>query len=540
VHTRKPAGKKTLHAMTDFNNDTSHTTTPPSSSPSEERTSVDQPAVITPLKVTIPKEKEAGLGSAHTYNVTFALIVVSFVLVMVGLWLFGYLSKNPVLTPAIPTKGVVPPQGESTRAETLLSEPNEPHDQIQVAREKEKAEEALADFTLAQHALEVLGVSHWGGERYDRMRALSKAADKSLMEKEYRAATLNYQEALALARELSDGADDVLARLLNEGERTLRQGEGERAQELFGVALMIDPENSFARHNLERAKNSKKVAQLIVSGKGQERKNNLARAHAAYQEALQLDPESEEARDAFNRIAKVITDEQFQKFMSEGLSALHRNDYTRARSLFLEAQSFKPDSREVKDALFQVDEAIRLARIEELRTEARAAEKAEKWNQAQKAYLDVLKIEGTIQFALEGRERSQKRQQMEARMQQYIQKPHLLESDRMLALALQLAKEAETVEPKGPLFKEQLKRLDELVRVAQTTLPVTIESDGLTEVIIYKVGKLGSFHHKEVHLRPGTYTIVGNRNGFKDVRQRVKVKAGQDDLRVTVQCSEKI
>jgi hypothetical protein len=82
--------------------------------------------------------------------------------------------------------------------------------------------------------------------------------------------------------------------------------------------------------------------------------------------------------------------------------------------------------------------------------------------------------------------------------------------------------------------------LDELVRVAQTTIPVTIESDGLTEVIIYKVGELGSFHHKEVTLRPGTYTIVGNRNGFKDVRQRVKVKAGQDDLRVTVQCSEKI
>ena len=526
--------------MADFNNDTTHTTTPPSSSPSEEPTSVDQPEVITPLKMTIPKEKKAGPSPAHTYKVTFALIGVScVVLLMVGLWLFSYLSKNPVLKPSIPTKEVVP-QSESIQAETPVPEPDEPQNPIQIAREKEEAEEALAEFILAQNALGILGVSQWGGERYDRMRALSKAADGALMDEEYRAATLNYQEALALARDLSDGADDALTRVLNEGERALRQGEGTRAQELFGVALMIDPENSFARHNLERAKNSKKVEQLITSGRDQEKNNNLALAHAAYQEALRLDPESEEARDAFNRVAKVIADEQFQKLMSEGLSALHRNDSTRARALLLEAQSFKPDSREVKDALSQVDAAIRLARIEELRTKALAAEKAEKWDQAQEAYRAVLKIDGTIQFALEGKERSQKRQQMEARMQHYIQKPHLLETDRALTDAIQLTNEAEEVEPKGSRFKEQLKRLDELVRLSQTTIPVTIKSDGLTEVIIYKVGKLGSFHQKEVNLRPGTYTIVGNRNGFKDVRQRVKVNAGQDDLRVTVQCNEKI
>ena len=372
------------------------------------------------------------------------------------------------------------------------------------------------------------------------MMALSKAADVSLMNKEYRSAAENYQEALALTRELSDGADDALQRLLNEGQLALTQGDGERAQDLFAVALMIDPENSFARHNLERAKNSKKVAQLIASGKDQEHNNNLALAHTAYQDALRLDPESEEAQSALNRITKVIADEQFQKLMSEGLSALHRSDYKHARSLFLKAQSFKPDSREVNDALSQVDAAIRLASIEELRIKALAAEKAEKWDQALGAYRAVLKIDGMIQFALEGKERSQKCQQMEERMQNYLQKPHLLESDRTLTKAILLIKKAEAVEPKGPRFKEQLRRLNDLVTVAQTTVPVTIESDGLTEVIIYQVGKLGSFYNKEVHLRPGTYTIVGNRDGFKDVRQRFKVKAGQEDLRVTLKCSEEI
>jgi len=526
--------------MTDSDNNSTHETTSPS--PPEELTSADQSEVITPLKVTISKNRGIPLRRAHTYKVPFVLIGVSFMVVLIGgLWLIYYLARNPMLKPPVLTEEVTPPlQSQSMVAETPVSETDEVQDPIEVAREKENAEQKLGDFLLAKQELETRGVSEWGGELCDRMMAFSKAADVSLMNKEYQSAAENYQEALALARELSDGTDDALQRLLNEGKLALTKGDGERAQDLFDVALMIDPENSFARHNLERAKNSKKVVQLIASGKDHENNNNLALALTDYQEALRLDPESEEAQSALNLITKVISDEQFQKLMSEGLSALHRGDYKHARSLFLKAQSFKPDSREVNDALSQVDASIQLASIEELRIKALAAEKAEKWDQALDSYRAVLKIYGTIQFALEGQERSQKRQQMAERMQNYLEKPYLLESDGTLTEAILLLKKAEAFEPKGSRFKEQLRRLHDLIAVAQTTVPVTIESDGLTEVIIYKVGKLGSFYSKEVNLRPGTYTIVGSRDGFKDVRQRLKVKAGQNELRVTLKCSEEI
>ena len=67
-----------------------------------------------------------------------------------------------------------------------------------------------------------------------------------------------------------------------------------------------------------------------------------------------------------------------------------------------------------------------------------------------------------------------------------------------------------------------------------------IESDGVTEVAVYRVGKLGRFQSKELALRPGTYTVTGARAGYKDVRHSLSVKAGSNSLRLTISCNEKI
>jgi hypothetical protein len=45
---------------------------------------------------------------------------------------------------------------------------------------------------------------------------------------------------------------------------------------------------------------------------------------------------------------------------------------------------------------------------------------------------------------------------------------------------------------------------------------------------------------RELKLRPGTYTVVGNRDGYQDVRQKIVVKPGRQPLRITVECRVKI
>ena len=101
-----------------------------------------------------------------------------------------------------------------------------------------------------------------------------------------------------------------------------------------------------------------------------------------------------------------------------------------------------------------------------------------------------------------------------------------MESDRQLENAILLIEEAEKLEQRGPHFNARLNELKTLVDLAGTPVKVMIESDNLTEIAVYKVGKLGKFTTRELSLRPGTYTVVGSRNGYQDVRLKITVKPG--------------
>ncbi|MDH3721776.1 MAG: hypothetical protein OER74_09780, partial [Desulfobacteraceae bacterium] len=119
-------------------------------------------------------------------------------------------------------------------------------------------------------------------------------------------------------------------------------------------------------------------------------------------------------------------------------------------------------------------------------------------------------------------------------------KPNVMESDQQLENAIRLIEEAEKLEQKSPHFTARLNELKTLVTLAKTPVKVMIESDNLTEIAVYKVGKLGKFTTRELSLRPGTYTVVGARNGYQDVRLKITVKPGQKSLRVSIICNIKV
>ncbi len=508
----------------------------------DESSSRNGDAIITPLKISIEDKKTVSSTYTQSDSVKrFSVIAGLILLILGGLWLLNYLSENPV--PTSPSQEInTKADRESTIIPTTTSAPLPEEDTKTEQSElrKEEAEEKLADLLELKKELDSKGVAEWGGELYQRALQLSASADDLFIKKEFSSATKDYTEAIAVLNELKDGIDDTLKRFLEDGLLAIEEGNGKRAQQLFSIALMIDPENEIARHNLARAKNTEAVMQLLASGGEHEQSNNLSLAHTDYQEAVNLDPESERAQAALTRVKNRIADEQFQQLMSSGFQALDDNSFNRARTLFLKARAFKPDSRQVNDALLQVDTAIRLSRIEELREKALEAEHSEDWGQALASYQAVLGLDGSIRFALKGKERSLNRKQLEERMNYYLNKPSILESDQSLEKALLLLEEAKSVEPQGPRFTQQLQQLTKVVALAQTPVTVTIASDSMTEVAIFRVGKLGRFTTRELILRPGTYTVVGARDGFKDVRHKLAVKAGEGPIHITVACNEKI
>jgi hypothetical protein len=79
-----------------------------------------------------------------------------------------------------------------------------------------------------------------------------------------------------------------------------------------------------------------------------------------------------------------------------------------------------------------------------------------------------------------------------------------------------------------------------VLKIAASPVPVRFESDSLTDVVIYKVGRLGLFATRTVDLRPGSYVAVGTRDGYRDARRAFRVAADGTTPPIVVRCEEPI
>ena len=90
------------------------------------------------------------------------------------------------------------------------------------------------------------------------------------------------------------------------------------------------------------------------------------------------------------------------------------------------------------------------------------------------------------------------------------------------------------------LLEAEINGAKELLVLAETPVRVTLESDGLTSVIINRVGRFGTFEEKAVELLPGRYVVRGERAGYRDVRLELQVGLGSATPSLVVRCEEKI
>ena len=476
-----------------------------------------------PLRPPGTLEPQAAPASSAWRRVWIALGVVLGLTLVVVLVLPKLVSSPPV-TPDV-TEAPAPPGAA---------------DATQQAAARARAEQTLQDILRLQAQLEQDNVMLWGEAAWRAAADTVESGDRSFGERRFSAAQQAYARALDSLQQLQQSRAQILEDAVAAGWQALDSNAADTAVTQFELALAIEPGHTSATRGLARARVRAEVLQLMAEGEAATLRNDLQAAADAYRAAQQLDAEYLPAADRLQEVTAQLTDVAFRDAMSRALQALDAGRLQQAGEALEQAAQLKPDDSAVPDTRQRLDQARRQAGLLRLRRAAQAKIAGEDWQAVADLYRKALRVDAGAAFARDGLARAQQQLKLHQQFDHYLDDPARLYSAQPLANAEKLLAAVGEVPGDEPRLAKKVAQLRQLVATARVPVAVSLSSDGETEVVIYHVGRFGRFTAKRLELRPGTYTAVGSRQGYRDTRKVFTIKPGQTPPVIDIRCRERI
>jgi tetratricopeptide (TPR) repeat protein len=464
------------------------------------------------------------------------LVAASLVfLLLAGAFVFFVLPRQVEQRSAAPVANAPPPV-----AAAAVDQSEKSPDLERLAAAMREFEELRPALATRIDALEQQAAGQWGGEAFARGKQGLAAADTAFGSRDYVSAlaTLRVSETDVAATERQRPVQ--LRTALADGAAAIDAGDAAGARRQFELALIIEPGNAAAARGLERAGTLPEVRKLLADAALLEQQGQAPAAAALYRKALALDRDTQAAYAALVRLEAQATGSAFAAAMSQGLDGLARDDFAPARAAFERAARLRPGAPEVADGLAQAERGLAGRSIEAHLAAARQAERDERWSVALVEYRKALDIDRNLLAARQGIERAEPRAMLDAELGAFIERPERLFSSEVRGAARVTLQNARAIPAAGPVLSRQVDTVARLLEASETPVRVALTSDNVTDVTIYRVGRLGSFERKDVELLPGRYTVVGVRAGYRDVRHEIRLVPGRDAPTVVIRCEEPI
>ena len=401
-------------------------------------------------------------------------------------------------------------------------------------------EELLTRLINLETKLQNHAVKKWALEEYTQAVEQGRVGDEYFRQRQYMLAEESFKIAIAVLKKLEGRIEPTLEQALSRGQQALLQGDQVMATQQFELAKSIQPNNIQANNGLKRASTITQLFKLLRYASGFESHGQLLQAKSAYQEARILDPLSNEVISALARVESKLRNQEFEQIIATAYKALQNNQYSDAREAFNSAKAIKPNDKQVTIGLNKVAQAIHREKINNLLYEANHFVELQQWEQAATSFEKILQLDSQHTLAKQEHHRSLKKANILVDLKIALESADLLFEDQVLNQAEDVLQRIESLESPGSIIEKQSEQLKQRVRVATTPIPIILESDGNTQVTLFKVARLGAFKRHKLQLRPGPYVMVGTRNGYRDVRITFQVSPSNDHSLISIRCEEPI
>jgi tetratricopeptide (TPR) repeat protein len=445
-------------------------------------------------------------------------------LIAVAVWVFMYLPGRVELAEErAPETPLTAPAGAPAPPASLVAG-KAPYEALQIDRERKRAQETLAAFVKLQIKLdEQMHVRDWGAEAFDAAQQLANDADSLFTQQKFDEAMVHYEKGVAALETLSKQGDARFNDALNAAAQAIDQRDAAAADAAFTIAASVYPSDVRIADGRSRIQRLPQIIELFADADRAKERGDWRTTLAKYRAIQTLDPKTHGLQGPLSEAQSRVADLDYQGTLSAGYAALDAGNYDAAKRAFDTALRQRPNDGAAKDGMSQAEQRSTLSSIELYREKATRDEADERWTDAVASYQNVLAVDATIKFAIDGRARAGARADLDRRLNSALADPGALSSDATYADIAALYQSAVKIADPGLRLADQLKRLQQVLALAKDPVSVTLTSDSVTEVTLSQRGSLGKFARKEVQLRPGRYVLMGSRDGKRDVRQELMV-----------------
>ena len=488
--------------------------------------------LINPQTPAAPTVNQTGAAAGGRQNGMQKLAVAMLLLVASAVI---FVLPNLVSEPWI--EGADSSQNPVTKQPATLVSPSTA---AQKTKYRQDAQTILAEIIQRRDRLNQQGVDHWGGFEYNQAQKAVEQGDQEYSIGNYAESVASYQSALDGLRDLETRGQQLLQQAIANAAEAIENSVLSTAVSTTQLASAIAPDNQTVIQLSRRAKTLPGVIEAMQRGKQLTELERYSDAEQAYIDATTSDPEHKKAAAALASTRQKITEQRFRGFMSDGFTALDKNNFDLATQSFKRAATVYSDHPAVQQALAQVETRRTQFWVNKRIAEAAEFERQEQWQQALSIYQQLLDTDATLTDIRVKQIPVSVRAELDKRIKKVLGDPLALSAISQYRHGQKVLQDAAGIANPGPLLSEQIAQLREALKSSQTPIEVMLTSDSVTDVTLFRVAKLGTFDKTAVSLKPGRYIVAGSRVGYRDVRIEFTVTGEGFDTPIAVSCTEAI
>ena len=405
---------------------------------------------------------------------------------------------------------------------------------------RQDAQTLLAEIINYRDRLQQRAVELWGQFEFEQAMLAIERGDSQYQYGEYAESVASYQQALDGLSTLQTRGETILEQAISDTREAIEQNNLNTANSEFQLANAMAPDNSQVQQLTARVASLPQLIEAMERGQEQSLRDQLDSARQAYQQAVTLDPRHKNAAAALANTEQKIIERQFRSHMSRGFSALDRNNFEQAASAFNRAGKVYANHPAVAQALAQLETRRSQFWVNSKMARAEEFIAREKWQQASAIYEELLQTDSTLTDARVRQIPVAVRADLDKRIENILEDPLSLAASAVYQRAKVTLQDASGIANPGPLLQSQIAQLEKILKTSQTPVEVTLVSDSNTDVILFRVARLGSFERTSVSLKPGRYLAAGTRAGYRDVQVEFTVTDKGFDTPIIISCNEAI